>query len=310
MFDPISQRIYDDILSHLANVSPHNVALAVTSKAKERFALVLSAFSEERLSILDSGENLNDKVALVLVIAVNFDDARPTYTSMRAVKEKGIPVVFCTPDRRVFDSIPDYKPIGLNYSGMFWLASQYMRTISEHGSYCEFGVFDGMTFSLAYQMFKHQCGCFYAFDSFQGIGGAMETETTHFKDGDYYANVETFRYNMKFIGADTSRITATKGFFDHTLVGKMPADYGIEKISIAHIDVDVYEPALQALEFISSALVQGSLLLFDDYDQLGASNEKGERRAVREWLAAHPELSIESYRNYAVFGRSFIVHRV
>ncbi|MDX9689603.1 MAG: TylF/MycF/NovP-related O-methyltransferase [Alphaproteobacteria bacterium] len=310
MFDPISQRIYDDILSHLADVSPGRVALVLTDRARDRFANVLSTFSEERLVLLGLREKPANDVALVVVVACDVDDARPAYAAMSPAKEMGIPVVFCAPGRRVFDSIPEYKPIGLNYSGMFWLASQYIGTVKCRGAYCEFGVFDGMTFSLAYQLFEKKCDSFYAFDSFQGIGGAMETETTHFKDGDYYANVETFRYNMKFIGADTSRITATKGFFDHTLVGKMPADYGIEKISIAHIDVDVYEPALQALEFISSALVQGSLLLFDDYDQLGASNEKGERRAVCEWLAAHPELSIESYRNYAVFGRSFIVHRV
>jgi hypothetical protein len=80
-------------------------------------------------------------------------------------------------------------------------------------------------------------------------------------------------------------------------------------VSVIHIDTDVYEPSLLALEFVAPALVQGSLLLLDDYDHLAASDAKGERRAVHEWLRNHPEFDLEPYRNYAIFSRAFIVHR-
>lgn len=99
------------------------------------------------------------------------------------------------------------------------------------------------------------------------------------------------------------------GFFQETLRDRLPSELGIERASIVHIDVDVYELARLALEFISPALPQGALLLFDDYDHMAAANDRGERRAMREWLAAHPEFEIEPYRAYGAVCRSFLVHR-
>jgi O-methyltransferase len=193
---------------------------------------------------------------------------------------------------------------------MFSLASQYVPMVARGGSYVEFGVFDGNSMTIAYHALKGVCKSFYAFDSFQGIGGALESEATRFRDGQYAASLETFRYNLRFNNVDERRVQVVPGFFQETLRNRTPADLGIDKASIAHIDTDVYEPALLSLEFIAPALPQGALLLFDDYDQLAASNDRGERRAIREWLKAHPELELEPYRNYGVACRAFIVHRL
>jgi len=53
------------------------------------------------------------------------------------------------------------------------------------------------------------------------------------------------------------------------------------KISLLHIDVDVYQPALTALEHLYPCLVPGGLLVLDDYATVA-----GETHAVDHYFAA------------------------
>lgn len=236
------------------------------------------------------------------------------YTQLKWAKDRGIPVIFCLPGRIMRRSAPTREHSGITIDGMFHRAGGYVSTLrSQFGtditsSYCEFGVFDGRTFSIAYHALKNMCNHFYAFDSFEGIGDALAEETSHFTDGAYYANQASFWYNMQDADADVSRITTIPGLFHTSLSNKTPSDFGISHIFCAHIDVDVYAPALQALQFITPALVDGALILFDDYDQMAADNNRGERRALREWLNT-TGYSAELYRSYETFGRAFIIHK-
>ena len=54
----------------------------------------------------------------------------------------------------------------------------------------------------------------------------------------------------------------------------------------------------------------GTLLLFDEYEQWCGDNNRGERRALREWLAANPQFEVELYRRYTWGAAAFMVHRV
>jgi len=242
------------------------------------------------------------------------DNGLNTYSQLKWAKDLGIPVVFCLPSRLIRRAAPNWEHSGVTFDGMYYLVDKYAATLrmahanKEKGSYCEFGVFDGRTFSIAYHALKNTCNHFYAFDSFAGIGDTLNEETTHFVDSGFYANQASFWYNMQDAGADVSRITAIPGFFNTSLLNKTPKDFGINDIYCAHIDVDVYVPALQALRFITPALVDEALIMFDDYDQMAADNNRGERRALREWLA-ETGYTAELYRAYATFGRTFIIHK-
>ena len=248
----------------------------------------------------------------ILVTAFN-NNGLHTYANLKWAKDRGATVIFCMPGRLIRRAAPNWENSGISFDGMFYLVNNYLATLraANHGtsgSYCEFGVFDGRTFSIAYHALNKTCQRFYAFDSFAGIGDTLKEETTHFTDSGFYANQESFWYNMQHAGADISRITAVPGFFNVSLLNKTPADFGIESVFCAHIDVDVYVPALQALRFITPALVDGALIMFDDYDQMAADDNRGERRALREWLA-ETGFSAELYRSYATFGRTFIIHK-
>lgn len=300
-----------ELEKHLALVSPKLVAVLATAAAKTRYAPTLEPLAAAgRITIADCPATLAlDGIGLVAVVAEGLGPARLLNMQLTTAKDAGLPVVYCIPERRLVTQPPGWENTGLSYGGMFKTASMYLATVKSRGSYVEFGVFDGHSIILAFHALQNVCDTFYAFDSFRGIGGTLESETTHFKDGQYYANPETLAYNLRFTGVDASRVKPVPGFFSETIHGKHPSEFGITTASIVHIDTDVFEPALMALEFISPALTQGALLLFDDYDQLDASNHKGERRAVRAWLEAHPEFEIEPYRVYGAVCRSFLVHR-
>lgn len=299
-----------ELRKHIALVAPLGVGLLTSPVTRERCASTIARFTSSEIRHFENPADVTPEGLGVIVVAA---EGRWATHALRGqlthLFDAGVPLVACTPERRFASSPPVPEHFGIDYPGMFWLASEYIKTVKRGASYVEFGVFDGLTFTLACHALAGVCDTFYAFDSFRGISGTLGSERTHFKDGQYAASVETFRYNLRLSGVDEARVRVVPGLFQETLVGQAPADVGLTSASIVHVDTDVYEPARLALEFVTPVLPQGALLLFDDYDQLAASNDRGERKAVRDWLAAHPEIEIEPYRAYGTFCRSFLVHR-
>ena len=249
-------------------------------------------------------------VRLLGVLGVNLPDQRVADARLASQKRQGLAVALLTDPHRLTHEAPGWQGMGVSYRGMWFLASQYISTVRPKGAFVEFGVYDGHTMTLAYHALKNVCSEFFAFDSFAGLGGTMASEATHFADGQYFANEETFRHSMRYAGAPDERVKTVPGFFSESLVGSTPHRYGVNDVSIVHVDTDIYEPALQALAFIEPALASGALILFDDYDQMAADDNRGERRALREWLdSGDGRFHVEPYRAYGTFCRSFIFHR-
>jgi hypothetical protein len=63
------------------------------------------------------------------------------------------------------------------------------------------------------------------------------------------------------------------------------------------------------LTYLTRLLVQGSVLLFDEFHANRADNKLGERRALAERLEANPQFQVERWHDYALAGRAYIVHR-
>ena len=302
--------VRQELERHVRLVAPNVVGLLTTPSGRHRFAPALGHFTGGEVRVFDDPKAVSlDGLAVIVVAAEGQWPTLALRAQLGHLHATGLPIVTCTPERRFAASTPAPERFGLDYPGMFWVAGEYIPTVARGASYVEFGVFDGLTLTLAFHTLKHACQTFYAFDSFQGIGGTLANEQTHFADGQYAASLETLRYNLKFNNVDDTRVRVGPGFFQETLSGRRPADLGLQVASVVHIDTDLAGPGRLALEFITPALTQGSLLLFDDYDQLGASNDKGERRAVTDWLTVHPELQLEPYRTYGIFCRSFLLHR-
>lgn len=200
---------------------------------------------------------------------------------------------------------------GLTYQGIFTRTGNVVSSGHHEGDYLEFGVFDGTTMSLVWHTMGHIKGLrFFGFDSYAGIIGSQEAERKSFPDGSYYSNLRTFMHNMATAGADPERVVPVPGNFLEVFKDPeaLQARLGITRCRVAHIDCDVYQAAKASLDFISNIIIQGAVLLFDEFHANAARNDQGERKALAEWLSENPHISVERWHDYAAVSRAYIVH--
>jgi hypothetical protein len=77
--------------------------------------------------------------------------------------------------------------------------------------------------------------------------------------------------NIKMIISDVHQLT-------------QPSDYGIGKIAICNLDVDIYEPAVSALEFLTKCEWSEVFIRFDDWHGGESEYDQHERLAFSEWI--------------------------
>ena len=63
-----------------------------------------------------------------------------------------------------------------------------------------------------------------------------------------------------------------------------PNDYGIGKIALANIDVDIYEPTVSSLEFLTKCEWTEVFIRFDDWHGNEVEYDEHERLAFIEWI--------------------------
>ena len=63
-----------------------------------------------------------------------------------------------------------------------------------------------------------------------------------------------------------------------------PSDYSIAKIAIYNIDVDIYEPTVSALEFLTKCECSEVFIRFDDWHGGEEEYDQHERLAFFEWV--------------------------
>jgi hypothetical protein len=82
----------------------------------------------------------------------------------------------------------------------------------------------------------------------------------------------------------------------------------IGPVSMVLFDMDLYSPTRSALEFVFPLLQQGSYLLFDEYFAFSAKSNRGEFRALEEFLLNHPEINLKQVESYGAGGVVFVVN--
>ena len=78
--------------------------------------------------------------------------------------------------------------------------------------------------------------------------------------------------------------------------------------AIVNLDCDLYISTVDALNIIYPKLQQGTIFLVDDYNAFCADRNQGQRKAIREFLEAYPEIELEPWFPYSHLGQTFIVH--
>lgn len=113
------------------------------------------------------------------------------------------------------------------------------------------------------------------------------------------------RLILRHASNSSGMVSIHSGWFAKTV----PPVADVAKFSFIHIDSDLYESAIDALEplFASGSISPGALLLFDDWNCNHANPDYGERRAFSE-LCSRFSISTSVWRSYGPFSQGMIIH--
>ena len=198
---------------------------------------------------------------------------------------------------------------------MIKIAIDFIVASRVRGDYAEFGVFKGDTFVAAYHFAKRLAvkGIqFFAFDSFEGLPEITGTDANgfkHYTKGQYAFGVSRFIDRIQNNGVDMDNVTIVPGFFDKSLSADNEIARSLYKVAIAWVDCDLYESTVPVLEYLTPRVQDGTVLIFDDWFCFKADPNRGEQKALSEWLSSHPEITVTQFRTFGWHGNSFIVHK-
>lgn len=182
------------------------------------------------------------------------------------------------------------------------------------GDYCEFGVFEGKTFSYAAVLFARLFPTmrFVAFDSFEGLPAlsaddAKDGYSSGFHRGQFLCGADQFRANLRERGVSMERVIEVAGWFNDTLKPGHPVSERVGPVAAAWIDCDLYSSTVPILDFLTHRLSVGTVLLFDDWRCFRNQKNYGQQRACREWLAREPQITLNEFVDFGFHGVSFTV---
>lgn len=149
------------------------------------------------------------------------------------------------------------------------------------GDMAECGCYEGAT--AWFMANEHPDVPLHLFDSFAGLSEPgrqdVDTSTAHFKwkTGDMSSPKSRLRETLK----DFRRISIYQGWIPE----RFP-EVADKVFRLVHIDVDLYQPTRDSLEFFYPRMAPGGVLVFDDY---GVTTCPGAYKAVNEFMQDKPE---------------------
>lgn len=188
-----------------------------------------------------------------------------------------------------------------------------MHANNLRGDYFEFGLYRGHNFSAAQRLARRfrldPEMRFFGFDSFEGLPEPVGVDVEgEFSKGDYACSRPDVVATLEKRRADWSRIHLVEGWYHLSLTADLKVTLEPGPVGIALVDCDLYESTVPVLRFLASLVQDGSILLFDDWNCFDRSDQKGERRAFREFLEANAHFSAERWISFGRRGQAFVLH--
>ena len=158
------------------------------------------------------------------------------------------------------------------------------------GDVVEFGTFTGGSTKTLSSTFPDKT--IFTIDHFQGLEQTNKNvpsdsdwiERAFALDNPLYVNNHNVPKSIdevieRFLGFDNIKMIISDV---HELTE--PSDYGIGKIAVCNLDVDIYEPAVSALEFLTKCEWSEVFIRFDDWHGGEVEYDQHERLAFTEWV--------------------------
>ncbi|HMQ21784.1 MAG TPA: TylF/MycF/NovP-related O-methyltransferase [Planctomycetota bacterium] len=171
-----------------------------------------------------------------------------------------------------------------------FMLAQFCRQVNTlAGDVAEVGVYRGGTAKLLATL-RTPGKDLHLFDTFAGMPTCDPARDKH-SLGDFADTSETAVRD--FLG-DAADVHMHKGVFPAT-----GAAVTTRRFSLVHVDCDIYQSVLDCCRFFHPRMVQGGVLVFDDY---GFVSCPGAKNAVDEYFATQLETPI-----YLPTGQAFVV---
>lgn len=215
----------------------------------------------------------------------------------------------------------------VSFRGCVYTAASFVTRNYVAGDYLEFGVWRGDSFIKAYESLdrnrsEHTAWLrrnatygssqgqttgefsqwqnwktrFIAFDSFEGLPATSDTQMhEEWVEGSYQCSEAQFRANLRNNGVNLADVVTVPGFYEQSLTAATKQSLNLRRAALVHIDCDLYESATIVLDFITDLVVQGTVIVFDDWFFNQGRPDRGEQGACREWLARNPHLELIEY---------------
>lgn len=157
-----------------------------------------------------------------------------------------------------------------------WMLYQLMRLVREvPGDTAECGVYRG---AGSYLMSKcneentlyHRTH--YIFDSFEGLSKPSTLDGEHWSEGDFSCDLETVTKNL----SEFSNVSIHKGWIPERF-----SDVEGYRFCFVHIDLDLYQPTFDSIEFFYHRMNTGGIIICDDY---GFTSCPGATKAIDQFL--------------------------
>ena len=159
----------------------------------------------------------------------------------------------------------------------YFLRSVLQLTRPVPGDTAECGVYQGASSYLICAATRGSGKTHHLFDSFAGLSAPGAADGEHWQTHDFATDEAIALERL----AEFPNVQLHKGWIPSAFheVADLP-------FSFVHVDVDLYEPTHESVEFFYPRLNPGGILLCDDY---GFGTCPGAKQAVDEFMADKPE---------------------
>lgn len=197
--------------------------------------------------------------------------------------------------------------------GAMFQAFKFLGKSEIEGDYYEFGCFEGTSLIDAYYSAQYTPKIqrqFYAFDSFEGLPPLEDmdqlSDYNMFSEGQYGCSKSAVEQNLINAGIPPGSVNYVEGYYDVSLAHEDTLVLMCNsKAAMIHVDCDLYSSAKDVLEFISGRIVDGAILMFDDWFCYRGRPDRGVARAFHEWKRTVP-ITFTEYFRYSWAGIAFI----
>ena len=105
------------------------------------------------------------------------------------------------------------------------------------------------------------------------------------------------------------RVRVIPGWYKDTLKQETKQELDIKSAAVIYVDCDLYESTVPVLDFVTDYVIDGTVLIFDDWFCFRGNPNRGEQRAFNEWLENNPNIKVTEFHKVGWHGNSFIIHR-